>query len=312
MRLLSRSGARVAMRSAVLPPLLLLCSTAATAQEAAAACSGAGVARVTVAINEQCCGSDDAACSSGTPTSCDAGCAGVFMPFVRDCPEVALRFASVVALCEATVGAAKGGRRRVNWFTNGGAWPVGVDGLDLAGWVGAHRDAITGVFPCCSSWSALPNGTFVSSMDSTAEISRLGLSVIPTGHFSVDWVMSEAWMRPGALASAVALVETRGWDGLAIGAKTSAVFPSPFPQHKTTSIDAKTQARDKRESESSSKRGPFSSQTMKITHQRCHPGCLLRLRTCSGTSPLRLATSGRHLLSTWHPIGRATLAALST
>ena len=28
--------------------------------------------------------------------------------------------------------------------------------------------------------------------------------------------MSEAWMRPGSLASAVALLETNGWDGLAI------------------------------------------------------------------------------------------------
>ena len=202
------------MRSA-LPPLLLCC--AATAQQQVAAC--ADLQQQTAAINEQCCGSDDAACSSGVPTSCDVGCASVFLPFLRDCPDVALPFASVVALCEATVakaGAAGGGRRRVNWFTNGAAWPVGVDGLDLAGWVGAHRDAITGVFPCCGSWSALPDGTFISNMGSTAAISRLGLTVIPTGHFSVEWVMSEAWMRPGSLTSALALVEKNGWDGLAI------------------------------------------------------------------------------------------------
>ena len=86
------------------PPLLLLCS-AAPAQVAAC---GADVARTAAAINEQCCGSDDAACSSGVPTSCDAGCAGVFLPFSRDCPEVALPFASVVALCEATVAVASG------------------------------------------------------------------------------------------------------------------------------------------------------------------------------------------------------------
>lgn len=66
-----------------------------------APCSGAVAARSAENINEQCCGSDDAACSSGVPTSCDAGCASVFLPFVRDCPEEALPFASVVAVCEA-------------------------------------------------------------------------------------------------------------------------------------------------------------------------------------------------------------------
>ena len=97
------------MRSA-LPPLLL-CS-AATAQQQVAAC--ADLQQQTAAINEQCCGSDDAACSSGVPTSCDAGCASVFLPFLRDCPDVALPFASVVALCEATV--AKAGAAGGNLF----------------------------------------------------------------------------------------------------------------------------------------------------------------------------------------------------
>ena len=59
-------------------------------------CSGDGLSARTTDINEQCCGSDDAACNSGVPTSCDIGCANVFMPFVRDCPEAVQSFSSVV------------------------------------------------------------------------------------------------------------------------------------------------------------------------------------------------------------------------
>ena len=42
-------------------------------------------------------------------------------------------------------------RRRVNWFTSGGGWTVGTDGLNLTQWISAHRNAITGVniIDCC-------------------------------------------------------------------------------------------------------------------------------------------------------------------
>jgi hypothetical protein len=86
----------------LLPPLSLsLLLSLCSAQQGA--CSGAGAARTAERINEQCCGSDDGECTSGVPTSCDAGCASVFLPFVADCPEMARPFSSVVALCEATV-----------------------------------------------------------------------------------------------------------------------------------------------------------------------------------------------------------------
>ena len=54
-------------------------------------------------INDQCCGEDDHACVKGTPTSCDAGCAAVFLPFWRDCQRVLTSegLSTVVALCEA-------------------------------------------------------------------------------------------------------------------------------------------------------------------------------------------------------------------
>ena len=86
-----------------LVPLLLLLLAPGLCSAQLAACSGA--ARTAALINAQCCGSDDDACSSGVPTSCDAGCASVFLPFVQDCPEVASTFSGVVALCEATAAA---------------------------------------------------------------------------------------------------------------------------------------------------------------------------------------------------------------
>jgi hypothetical protein len=58
----------------------------------------------TAGINTQCCGADDAQCADGLPTSCDAGCAAVFLPFWDSCGSAmqgAADYSSVVALCEA-------------------------------------------------------------------------------------------------------------------------------------------------------------------------------------------------------------------
>jgi hypothetical protein len=58
----------------------------------------------TAGINIQCCGVDDAQCADGLPTSCDAGCAAVFLPFWDSCGSAmqgAADYSSVVALCEA-------------------------------------------------------------------------------------------------------------------------------------------------------------------------------------------------------------------
>lgn len=43
-----------------------------------------------------------------------------------------------------------------------------------------------------------------------------GLTIEPTGAFPVEWVMSEGWLKPGVLESAVAMLTREGWDGLAI------------------------------------------------------------------------------------------------
>jgi hypothetical protein len=127
------------------------------------------------------------------------------------------------------VGAASQGQRRVNWFTSGGGWTVGTDGLNLTQWISTHRGAITGTFPCCGCWGIADNGTFTNtgrcaSLTSADPAQRLnyeavvsaGLTIEPTGAFPVEWVMSEAWLKPGVLQSAVDMLKREGWDGLAI------------------------------------------------------------------------------------------------
>jgi hypothetical protein len=56
------------------------------------------------AVNVECCNEPSEDCSSGTPTTCNAGCAGVFLPFWADCgaqlPSSA-SFLPVVARCQA-------------------------------------------------------------------------------------------------------------------------------------------------------------------------------------------------------------------
>ena len=110
-------------------------------------------------------------------------------------------------------------RRRVNWFVPNGGVARSVSGLNNSAWAEKHRSALTGYFPCCSCWAALPNGTFSSNggrCGPWAAERALGLDIVPTGSFSVDWILGEAWTQPGALASAVALVEREGWSGLGV------------------------------------------------------------------------------------------------
>ena len=58
----------------------------------------------TAEVNAHCCGSDDGTCSGGIPTTCDAGCAAVFIPFWDQCGAAfangGVDFLGVLALCE--------------------------------------------------------------------------------------------------------------------------------------------------------------------------------------------------------------------
>jgi hypothetical protein len=112
----------------------------------------------------------------------------------------------------------EGSTRRVMWFTDGGGWPIGTDGLNLTDWTAAHRGAITGTYPCCTCWRVASNGTFVSTgrCAGAAVVKQQGLTVIPNSAFSTDYVMNETWIDPASLLSAVALMEREGWDGISI------------------------------------------------------------------------------------------------
>lgn len=115
--------------------------------------------------------------------------------------------------------------RRVNWFFPKGGVTRSNDGLNLTAWATKYRGALTGVFPCCSCWKTLDNGTFVSTnrcqgWSSTPqemkELKNLNLSIIPTGTVDVKWLLEKKWTLPGSMESLRTLVETEGWDGLAI------------------------------------------------------------------------------------------------
>lgn len=129
-------------------------------------------------------------------------------------------------------------RRRVNWFHPGAGWPTpSTDDLNITQWIMRHRGALTGLFPCCSCWGVFPNGTFYNTgrclgatgtntlnNDTTADMFKrvtkfalaAGLTIEPTGAFPVDYIMSERWMVPGAIESAVDLVQREGWTGLGV------------------------------------------------------------------------------------------------
>ena len=115
--------------------------------------------------------------------------------------------------------------RRVNWFFPKGGVTQSNDGLNLTAWATKYRGALTGVFPCCSCWEALDDGTFVSTgrcqgwtstPQEMRELKDLNLSIIPTGHVDVDWLLKKRWNLPGAMESLVTLAETEGWDGIGI------------------------------------------------------------------------------------------------
>ena len=87
------------------------CTAASTAAPAhrhlqQGTCATAKMSSSTAAINVQCCGVDDAECAGGLPTSCDPGCAAVFLPFWASCGSAmqgAADYSGVVALCRAQV-----------------------------------------------------------------------------------------------------------------------------------------------------------------------------------------------------------------
>eukprot|EP01050_Picozoa_sp_SAG11_P013198 SAG11_NODE_1527_length_4740_cov_20.044172_2_plen_232_part_00 len=62
----------------------------------------------TEAVNAECCNEPTEDCSSGRPTSCNVGCAGVLLPFFNTCSEAlgnaATDFNDVVSLCRAAQG----------------------------------------------------------------------------------------------------------------------------------------------------------------------------------------------------------------
>jgi hypothetical protein len=86
----------------------------AAAQKAAAVCSPSALPQRTAAVNAECCNDKDEDCSSGVPATCDAGCAGVFLPFWRDCAgalgaDGSALLSGVVAECQRAAGGGGGG-----------------------------------------------------------------------------------------------------------------------------------------------------------------------------------------------------------
>ena len=89
------------------------------------ACSADSLAQRAADVTRECCDEPSEDCSSGVPTSCDSGCAAIFLPFWSDCRSVMGKntqgFDSVVELCEAEAGTvAVGAAGNVNAFAFGG------------------------------------------------------------------------------------------------------------------------------------------------------------------------------------------------
>ena len=83
---------------------------------------------------------------------------------------------------------------------------------------------------------------------------QLGLTIEPTGAFPPSFVLSEGWLLPGSLESAVALLEREGWDGLAVDnedlvpkrgtvIKRNAGSVPPWPPNDVPGPNATCQAR---------------------------------------------------------------------
>ena len=99
----------------------------------------------TAAINVQCCGADDAECAGGLPTSCDPGCAAVFLPFWASCGSAmqgAADYSGVVALCQAQVAEEQGSKFHCacakGWSGTLCTEPTGCDSSPC----GAHGDCV--------------------------------------------------------------------------------------------------------------------------------------------------------------------------
>jgi hypothetical protein len=65
------------------------------------------------AVQTECCNEPTEDCSSGSPSSCNAGCARVFLPFMADCGSalgvVAAQYRAVVSMCRAAESSGSGG-----------------------------------------------------------------------------------------------------------------------------------------------------------------------------------------------------------
>lgn len=137
------------------------------------------------------------------------------------------------ALVLLLLAAATDSRRSVNWFTSGGYWPTGTDGLNFSAWLAAHgpgsaAPAITGTQPCCGCWGvnatsgvfssgcAAANAKSAPARHAHAVARAAGLTIEPTGILPAPFLLNESWLLPGSLDSAVAMVESAGWTGLAI------------------------------------------------------------------------------------------------
>ena len=75
------------------------------AQAAARRCKPADLAARTAEITAECCDEPDEDCTGGTPHTCNAGCAAIFLSFWAECRSAlgkdSGRFEAAVALCEA-------------------------------------------------------------------------------------------------------------------------------------------------------------------------------------------------------------------
>lgn len=99
----------------------------------------------TSTINVKCCGSDNSACAAGVPTSCDRGCAAVFLPLWNTCGWVSesakdqANLAQVAALCHATEWGAHGGSG-----SSGGTFTCAC----TSGYTGAQCETVTAARNC--------------------------------------------------------------------------------------------------------------------------------------------------------------------
>lgn len=136
----------------------------------------------------------------------------------------------VVSTTTSTTSSPSRTQRQVNWFLPKGGVRRSVDGLNSTAWVKAHRQALTGIFPCCGCWQIdESNGTFVTThrcpgktnaeedgAREAAELKEMGMTIVPTGSITTPWLLKRTWEKPGILESAITLLQNEGWDGLQV------------------------------------------------------------------------------------------------